>query len=265
MLRLAAQPEGCGSVAFLALGLTLPVIMARTFENGHRYRWLCAVAAVFCAAAGLSGCGRDARLADHDLRDPAVGPVTAYGMRLDKNADPKEVVYVLLRAVVDDYAAGDDQQAREKVLDTEFAVCAPEEIKRIAAGNQALTKQEQLEHLYKAINHWAPTLGFYRDDFKPDFDEMAERMYVATRSGTPERAEVFLNVAYPNPSEGEENAGMVARFGLIMEDGFWRIWWVGWDRSTRNWKEKAPAGFAIKTATRTTPTNPSTTSDDATP
>jgi len=72
-----------------------------------------------------TGCGRDARLTGKQLREPDVRTITAYDVTLDHDASPKEVVYVLLRAIADDYAAGDDHEARESALDKQFAVAAP--------------------------------------------------------------------------------------------------------------------------------------------
>ena len=193
----------------------------------------------------LTGCGRDARLADRNIRDVTVHTVTKYGQVLDTNATPKQVVYVLLHAIVDDYAAGDNRDQREVALDTQFALCAPEEIKRRAAGRGQLTPQRAREGLYAAVSHWAPALGFYRESFKGDFDSLAERMLVAVDAKNPNVATVYLNLRHPHPPEGQD-ADAVARFGLVKESGYWRIWWVGFERTTRNWKQKPP--FGIKNA-----------------
>lgn len=209
---------------------------------------VCRLALVGLATVlALPGCGRDARLADHDVRELPVGTVRACGRTLDTSASPEEVVFVLLKAVVDDFDAGDDMEARERAFDTQLATCAPQEIKQTLARRRDYNPRELRELLYSTVRHWAPTLGFYRDDFRVEFATLKDRMYVIItpqQGDLPAHAQVYLNVAHPDP-EQRPGADVVARFLLAEESGYWRIWWVGWETSTRNWKTVPPRGINV--------------------
>ena len=81
-------------------------------------------AGLFGALLVLAGaCDRDARLAGRNLRNVTVRSVTHYDTTLDKNASPKQVTYVLLRAIRDDFKAR-TREEREAALDKQFDVSA---------------------------------------------------------------------------------------------------------------------------------------------
>ena len=205
----------------------------------------------------------DVRLADHNVREVAVGPITAYGKTLDRSASPRDVVYVFLQAVVADYDAGSDQEARERAFDIQLSTCAPRQIKEAAAHRRDLSPQQRRERLYSTVRRWAPVLGFYRDDFRVDFPTLRERMHLVItpeQGGQPTHAQVFLNVAHPDP-ERNPQAGAVAHFLLVTESGYWRIWWVGWNNSTRNWKEVPPRGVAVRMPAKSKATSPTADGD----
>lgn len=185
------------------------------------------------------GCNRDARLADHNLRDVSAREVSAYGKRLDKSASPTDVVYVLLRAIADDYAAGNDQKAREAALDIQFGVCAGQKIVEIYSGNRQLADQDRQEMLYRAVHRWAPTLGHYRESFTGEFEDLAPRMREEIDPAHPNQAQVYVNVF--NPSDGDrDRSGVVAWIRLIRVNGFWRVYWVGFDPTSRDWTARLP-------------------------
>ncbi len=188
--------------------------------------------------AGTIACGRNAKLAGHDIRDVSVGTISAYGKTLDQDATVQEVLYVLLNAVADDYEATDKVE-RDKAMEIQFGVCAPAKIKRALAGLRELGEQELKEGLYDAVRHWTPILAFYSHSFRDDFDTLSDRMHVIIsegKEGQQAEADAYLNVPHPN-AEDNPNAGAVARFFLVKEQGYWRVWWVGWETTTRNWKE----------------------------
>ncbi len=56
--------------------------------------------------------------------------------------------------------------------------------------------------------------------------------------GGAERANVYLNVDHPHPEEAGPNSGAVARFQLVREDGYWRVFWVGWENEMRDWRKR---------------------------
>lgn len=199
-------------------------------------------ACVAWGAALLPGCGRDARLADHRLRDPKVGVVTAYGKTLDADAKPQEVVYVLLQAILDDYAAGNDPAKREAALDTQFAICAPDYIRQNTRVED-LSRREQLEQLYRVVHLWAPTLGFYRESFVGEYVDVVQRMHVEyplQALSKSEIASVYINCNAPEPSAAGQDENVVALVRLVREGGFWRVGWVGFDNSVRNWRTRFP-------------------------
>ena len=82
----------------------------------------------------VTGCGKNARLADHDVKDVKVADVpTAYGKTLDKSSSVKDVVYVLFKAIVDDYD-GETKAQRDTAFDTQLKICAPSTIKKTGGG-----------------------------------------------------------------------------------------------------------------------------------
>jgi len=198
--------------------------------------------AALAAAAVLAlwvGCSRDARLADHQLRDTTAHSVTAYGQVLDESASPSQVVYVLLKAVADDYAAGADRDAREKALDIQFGVSAAEKIRDFDPRGDQVGESERNEHLYRVVYHWAPVIGHYRSGFDDDYEAMAPRIREEINPSDPTEAQVFVNMA--NPADGDPKlTGAVGWFKLTRERGFWRIYWIGFDTSTRDWTSRLP-------------------------
>jgi hypothetical protein len=203
----------------------------RTIKNPRRPALIATLGLVLAFIA--TGCGRDARLTGKELREPDVRTITAYGHTLDPDASPKEVVYVLLRAIADDYAAGKDREARDAALDTEFAVAAPANI----IGTRG-DHQDQLERYYRVVHNWAPTLGFYRNNFDADYETLAKRMFEVTPPPVEGQAEVttiFVNLDHPDPESAGPNAGVVALFELVREQGYWRIRWLGYDSAVRDW------------------------------
>ena len=190
----------------------------------------------------VAGCERDAHLADLHVRVPDVGPVTAFGHRLDKDASIQEVVYVFLQAVVADYDAGADRKAREEAMDIQLGVAAPQYMRQIGEKTGRMHGHDPDEYVFDSVRHWAPVLGFYVDDFRVDFDTLKDRMGIAPEAPAqdqPLRAEVFVNVAHPDP-EQRPGGNVVAHLGMVREKGFWRIWYVGWENTTRDWKTDSP-------------------------
>jgi hypothetical protein len=207
----------------------------------------------------LGGCGRDARLAGKTIRDPRVGPVSAYGKILDEKSSPQDVVITLLRAIEADYAAGDDLAAREKALDVQFDLSAPAYMKAHLRGSAHLSERRRLEEYNALVRHWAPTLGHYRHHFTADEAALADRMVTvqgaADPDGGPPRASVLINLEPPPPAEGEVPTGpVVARVELVKENGFWRIAHVGFERSMRDWRETPLARAGGRAPVRPKPT-----------
>ena len=222
------------------------MMMLRNLLSDKRF-WV--VGAVVTAGAWLPSCGRDAHLVGRKVRDMSAEPVTAYGKRLDSDASPKDVVWVFLQAVVDDYAAP-NREARDKAFDVQLGVCAPEYIKTKTVLIEQPSPQQENEQLFRVVQAWAPVVGHYRQDFRADYETLTSRMFVAQhakREGQPEEADVYLNISDPG---GDAAASVVARFRLVKEADLWRIWWIGWETSTRDWRKRPPSGVALRPATR---------------
>lgn len=216
----------------------------KTWTLALRYR---AMVIVLAFAGITAGCSRDARLADQNLReDVKVHTLTAYGKVLDESASPAEVVYVFLRAAADDYAAGADHAAREKALDIEFGVCAAERIRQSDPRGAQVGETERNEHLYRVVHHWAPTFGHYRGSFVGEYETMAPRIREEINPAKPDESQVFVNMVNPSSDEPGNN-GVVGWFKLAIESGFWRIYWVGFETSTRDWTVRPPkSSFATQ-------------------
>lgn len=186
------------------------------------------------ALVASSGCNDESRNVGKGIRHHVVEPVTDQGLTLDQNADPKDVVYVLLRAIVDDYDAGDDAAAREAAFDRQLALCAPDYIFE-RAFHQSFGRDEAVQRI---VWRWGPTLGHYRADFPKSVDEVRGRLLRATSdtvkdaSGAEiERTRLFLELASPT---GNVNANIVAQFQLVKEKGFWRVSQVGFASGIRH-------------------------------
>ena len=173
-----------------------------------------------------SGCSEDARLAGAKVPHVKVGPVSDLGMTLDKDATPKQVAFMFLRAIRDDVLAGRDEEAREKALARQFDLCAPASICRFFPK---ATASERDEIVYRTVRLWAPTLGAYVGSFDFDWETAEARLReraVKSSGGenASDQAHVLLEVADPS---GDANASVIARLQLVRESGFWRVLRVG--------------------------------------
>ncbi|MCP4251114.1 MAG: hypothetical protein GY778_29095 [bacterium] len=200
--------------------------------------------AVLLFAAG--GCDQDARLADHTIPHVEVTTVSDQGLELGNDADPQEVVYVLLKAIRDDVLAGDDAVARRAALDRQFAVCDPDYLYdwyRRSLGPRAVAGRDDV--VYKRVRLWAPALAHYAGDLDFDLETARSRMTPAretnAKEGWPgETVQVDLPVADP---QGGPKAGAVIRVRLHRHDqGVWRVFQVGFTgrRSTPAVTPKTP-------------------------
>jgi hypothetical protein len=201
----------------------------------HLYRFLripffaCALIVAF----GFWGCASESRKVGQRVRDLAVRTVEDQGLTLDEQADPRDVVYVFLRAVYDDYAAGDNRDAREAAFDRQLNLCAVDYIAS-RAFRQSLGRNKSVQQI---VWRWAPIVGHYREDFPKDVAiartrMVADRIETVTISGSDyEVTRVLLELASP---DGDPNASVVAQFQLVREQGYWRIGQVGFVKSIRH-------------------------------
>lgn len=177
----------------------------------------------------MTGCKRQARLADHQLRDPEVGAVSFYGRTLDQQATPEEVVYALLSAVRDDLQA-DSDDAREAALDKQFDLSAAN---RIAERNRSSLSRQ--EFIYDYIYRWTPTISHYVKDFPTSWEEAKERLITTVPQPVGDdsdamKCRVLLELDDPS---GNPHASVVLMVQMVQDKGYWRVFGLEYDHQKR--------------------------------
>ena len=197
-----------------------------------QYRRTAFVAVIAVCAWTTTACKRDARLADHKLRHPVVKTVSHYGITLDKNATPEQVAFVALRAIKEDFEAKDAAQ-RDEALDVLFDICAPN---LIAAENRRSISRD--EFIYKIVYHWTPAVAHYVHDFETEWARAKARFKTSGgRRGSLKsekveaRALVQLEVSDP---AGDANAGAIVKVDVRKDEGYWRVWQIGFASGDRS-------------------------------
>jgi len=175
------------------------------------------------AMIAVSGCSRDVRLADQKLRDVQVGTVTHYGITLDQDASPKQVAFVLLRAMREDFEATSEAE-REAALDVLFDVAAANELQKF--NTTGLTREEAL---FNFVYHWTPAVSHYTEQFPTEWERAESRfLQVIPKADpdkrSPEESQVLLEVDDPG---GDPNGGAVLVVSLVKDKGYWRVLRVG--------------------------------------
>jgi hypothetical protein len=201
-----------------------------------------------------SGCKENARLADQEVRAREVQTISAYGRLLDQSASQSDVVYVFVKAVLDDYDAGDDQTKREQAFDTQLGTLATQKIMQ-EVSRSSQNEQQVLDSFFMAARRFAPVIGHYRETFREDYESLTARM-LATGSGSSDGSAsiVLMNLDHPDP-EQRPQGNVVARFDLVRESGYWRIWWVSFDSTSRDWKQKKINGRPLSEIAKQNPDN----------
>ncbi len=191
---------------------------------------MAAVPLAIVLGCGL-GCSEDARLAGKAIPHVEVRTVEDQNITLSPEASPKQVAFVLLRAIRDDILAGEDLEAREKALDRQLAVCDPDYIHDLYLrfyGDRATTRRD--EWVYGKVHVWAPTLAYYVDAF--DFDlPTAEALMVEGGDPVEKWAGQTTHVDLPagNPKDVGA-ADVIVRVRLHRpgeEQGHWRVFSIG--------------------------------------
>jgi len=182
-------------------------------------------------AAGLTSCSRDVRLANRNIRSVTVRPVTHYGINLNEAATPKEVAYVALRAIREDFLATTPDQ-REAALDIQFDVAAANVIQ---ARNR--TQLERDEFVHNVVYRWTPTVSNYVNSFDTEWEKANRRLLRRVQkpdqgSGNElEECEVLLEVDDPS---SDPSARVVIVVWLAKDSGYWRVVHLGFDRGMRS-------------------------------
>lgn len=203
----------------------------RRFPRVWQAGGLLAVLPAIGLVGGL-GCREDARLAGRDIPHVEVRTVVDQGLSLGPEASPKQVAFALLRAIRDDVRAGADLDARHRALQRQLALCDPDYMydRYIRFyGDRAVAQRD--EWVYRKVNLWAPTLAYYVDAL--DFDLATAEPLM--KEGSADKADnwpgpttyVDLPVAHPG---GIDGADVIVRVRLHRhgdEDGYWRVFSVG--------------------------------------
>jgi len=212
--------------------LNSPTMDTRQRTSG---RWLTAstiaTAVMVIGVACLGGCKQDVRLADHRVRHPEVRTVSHYGLTLDESATPKEVSYVLLRAIHDDFTA-ETKDARETALDIQFDLCAAG-----AIAQRNPTSLPRDDFLYTVIYRWTPSVAHYVDSFPKDWEEAKARfvrsLNKSSGGGETTATEARVYIELQDPS-GDANAQVVLIVGLAKDSGYWRVRELNYDYKRRS-------------------------------
>ncbi len=179
----------------------------------------------------LGGCNRDARLAGKNIPSVTVKPVTHFGVTLDESASPKQVAYVLLRAVRDDFLA-DTEAEREAAMQVQFDVCAANVL---ASGNRTSTSRD--EFIYDVVYHWTPTVSHYVGDFETEWSVAASRLVQTEPAPVSETGDGALECEVRmqlNDPGGDPNARVVMIIWMVQDEGMWRATHLGFDATRRS-------------------------------
>ena len=208
---------------------------------------------VAAGVLGMGACRRDARLSDHTIPHVEIRTVSDQGILLGPEASPKQVAFVLFKAIREDVLAGSDLDARRQALDRQLAVCDPDyiyDLYRRVFGDRTVDSRD--EWVFKKVYLWAPTLAYYVDAFDFDLATAEARM----READGGRAEkwsgqtTLVDLPVLDP-KGRLGAGVVVRVRLHRaegEGGYWRVFSVGfagrpkWSDPTRPGSTTKPAG-----------------------
>jgi len=202
-----------------------------------------------CLAAVLVGtgaCDRDARLAGRKLRDVTVGTVTHYGATLDKSATPKQVTYVLLRAIREDFKAKTLEE-RETALDKLLDVAATGYLTKGRAN-----EIDRWETVFRIVNRWTPTVAHYVDDIETDWEKARVRLReiglepIKNRSDGTQQCKVITQLADPS---GDPNAAVILIIQLIQDSGYWRVLGLAYENSRRDLNPTTATGIPAKART----------------
>jgi len=153
---------------------------------------------VISVTIALSGC-----TAEDQIPVAKAEVVTAYGLTLDENAEPKQVAYVLLRSLADDVKAAQrfKHAEQKEALHQTFALAAHSEMeRRLLAILKTVKKDASLgderdKKLYEIVDKWAPIVAHYVNSFDTELDAALAKMK-SRDSADGKRVHVYYPVAH---------------------------------------------------------------------
>ncbi len=177
----------------------------------------------------LPGC-KDPTVIGYELKPVETGPVEAYGLILDEDSPPQDVVFVMFRAVQDDIQAAREHnhKAQLEAINLQARVAAAEWMH--ATFQRALDRKSMPvqvtpeQSVFKLIRFWAPMLGHYVDSLATDHDTLVAALSVDIRDEQNEAVVRYDLV-------GKDGTTATAQIELIREQGYWRIKKLGFANS----------------------------------
>lgn len=235
---------------FLPMMTSNPSKPSQSFRRPARRRWACLGAAIIIAGAATAGC-----TSEDEIPPAEVKPVTAYGLTLDEKATPKQVAFVLLRAIVDDVQAAQahDRQRQEQALKLTYSLAAYSTVARTiglssadSADSRSAAARSRNKKIYDHVKQWGAIAAHYIRSFDTEFQAAERRMQL--RGETANVARVVYDVSH-DPAETDPARRQTAtlEIELVKEpaDGlkYWRVARVSF----------VPPGTGKKTASRSAP------------
>jgi len=163
--------------------------------------------------------------------------VTAHDVTLDASATPRQVVYVLLRALADDVRAAQDydRDAQKAAMDLAYSLAAYSTIERrlLATVNldgkekQTSLGDQRNQKLFEFTKMWAPIVAHYIDSFDTTFEDFAAKAWVLTGLSR-RRAHVFYDVCH-DPAETDPAKRQTATIDVELAEekaggqSYWRV------------------------------------------
>jgi len=192
------------------------------------------LAVALLSVCWLAGCQKDVEIPPIEVK-----AVEAYGVTLDESAAPRQVVYVLLRALRDDFEAAQarDRQRQKEALRTTFSLAAfsriEERLARTFAQSEGKAGTVLGAHrdrkIYDVVNHWAPIVGHYVRSFDLEMEAAVGKMRVAT-SANGSSTHIYYDVSHdPQETDPAKQQRATLDVELVKEKAsagsrmYWRV------------------------------------------
>ena len=243
--------------------MDMKVLSRKELADGRasvcRRGWSVLLAVAIISAGMLTGCQKDIEIPPIEVKE-----VVAYSVTLDESASPQQVVYVLLRALRDDFEAAQakDRERQKEALKATFSVAAFSEIEKrlvrvFASGGEGKVGTGLGAHrdhkIYGVINHWTPIVGHYVRSFDLDQAEAVAKMRVASLANG-SSTHVYYDVSHdPQETDPAKQQRATLDVELVKEKAsagsrmYWRVARVAF-HGTKARRRVAPTSGPATTA-----------------
>jgi hypothetical protein len=201
------------------------------------------------ATMGIIGCGSE----EEEIPLAQVKPVTAYGLTLDDTAGPKQVAFVLLRSIADDFQAtqAHDKKRQKEALHLTYSLAAYTTIAgRIALDpvqKEDFSDKTRNKKMFVFVRDWTPIAAHYVRSFDTDAEAAGRRM-AEVHGASPDIVHILYEVSH-DPKETDPAKRQTATLDIELareRDGalsYWRVSKIAF----------VPPAPRHKAATRTAP------------